>query len=69
MYAHRYGSEIRGKDASDTKLLPALVDATAANFKPREVSADNTSRHPVLSVRLKPPAQDRWSGQSSAEAR
>jgi transposase len=32
--------EIRDKDASDTKLLPALVDATAANFKVREVSAD-----------------------------
>ena len=24
--------EIRDKDASDTKLLPALVDATAKNF-------------------------------------
>lgn len=32
--------EIRDKNASDTKLLPALVDATAANFKLREVSAD-----------------------------
>jgi transposase len=32
--------EIRDKDASDTKLLPALVDATAENFKVREVSAD-----------------------------
>ena len=32
--------EIRDKDASDTKLLPALVDATAANFRVREVSAD-----------------------------
>ena len=32
--------EIRDKDASDTKLLPALVDATAKNFKLREVSAD-----------------------------
>jgi transposase len=32
--------EIRDKDASDTKFLPALVDATAANFKVREVSAD-----------------------------
>src|ERR1043166_148393 len=32
--------EIRDKDASDTKLLPALVDATAANFQVREVSAD-----------------------------
>jgi hypothetical protein len=29
--------EIRGKDASDTKLLPALVDATAANFKLRSL--------------------------------
>ena len=32
--------EIRDKDASDTKLLPALVDATAQNFQLREVSAD-----------------------------
>jgi transposase len=32
--------EIHGKDASDTKLLPALVDATAENFRLREVSAD-----------------------------
>jgi transposase len=32
--------EIRDKDASDTKLLPALVDATAENFEMREVSAD-----------------------------
>ena len=32
--------EIRDKDASDTKLLPALVDATAQNFKLNEVSAD-----------------------------
>ncbi len=32
--------EIRDKDASDTKLLPHLVDATAANFQMREVSAD-----------------------------
>jgi hypothetical protein len=32
--------EIRDKDASDTKLLPALVDATAENFTLREVSAD-----------------------------
>jgi transposase len=32
--------EIKGKDASDTKLLPALVDATAENFKLNEVSAD-----------------------------
>jgi hypothetical protein len=32
--------EIRDKDASDTKLLPALVDATAQNFRLREVSAD-----------------------------
>ena len=32
--------EIRDKDASDTKLLPALVDATAANFKFHEISAD-----------------------------
>ena len=28
--------EIRDKDTSDTKLLPALVDATAANFKLRK---------------------------------
>ncbi len=32
--------EIRDKDASDTKLLPDLVDATAKNFKLNEVSAD-----------------------------
>ncbi len=32
--------EIRDKDASDTKLLPALVDATARNFRVVEVSAD-----------------------------
>ena len=32
--------EIRDKDASDTKLLPALVDATAKNFRLNEVSAD-----------------------------
>jgi transposase len=32
--------EIRDKDASDTKLLPALVDATAKNFALSEVSAD-----------------------------
>ena len=32
--------EIRDKDASDTKLLPDLVDATAQNFKLREVSGD-----------------------------
>jgi len=32
--------EIKDKDASDTKLLPALVDATAENFTLREVSAD-----------------------------
>jgi len=32
--------EIRDKDASDTKLLPALVDATAQNFNVKEVSAD-----------------------------
>lgn len=32
--------EIRDKDASDTKLLPALVDATAENFRLDEVSAD-----------------------------
>lgn len=32
--------EIKDKDASDTKLLPALVDATAENFKLNEVSAD-----------------------------
>jgi len=32
--------EIRDKDASDTKLLPDLVNATAENFKLREVSAD-----------------------------
>ncbi len=32
--------EIKDKDASDTKLLPALVDHTAENFTLREVSAD-----------------------------
>src|SRR5258705_3165537 len=32
--------EIKDKDASDTKLLPALVDATAENFQLNEVSAD-----------------------------
>jgi transposase len=32
--------EIKDKDASDTKLLPALVDATAQNFTLNEVSAD-----------------------------
>lgn len=32
--------EIKDKDASDTKLLPALVDATAKNFTLSEVSAD-----------------------------
>lgn len=31
---------IKDRDASDTKLLPALVDATALNFKLNEVSAD-----------------------------
>jgi len=33
-------AEIRDKDASDTKLLPDLVDATARNFRLNEVSAD-----------------------------
>jgi transposase len=32
--------EIRDRDASDTKLLPALVDTTAKNFKMNEVLAD-----------------------------
>src|ERR1041385_4779120 len=32
--------EIRDKDASDTKLLPDLVNATSRNFKLNEVSAD-----------------------------
>jgi transposase len=32
--------EIRDKDASDTKLLPDLIDATAENFRLNEVSAD-----------------------------
>jgi hypothetical protein len=32
--------EIRDKDASDTKLLPNLVDTTAKNFAISEVSAD-----------------------------
>ncbi len=32
--------EIKDKDASDTKLPPALVDATAKNFTLSEVSAD-----------------------------
>jgi transposase len=33
----RFGPRLKG---AITKLLPALVDATAANFKMREVSAD-----------------------------
>ena len=32
--------EIRDKDASDTKLMPDLVNATAKNFQLREVSGD-----------------------------
>ncbi len=32
--------EIRDKDASDTKLLPPMVDATAKNFRLNEISAD-----------------------------
>jgi transposase len=32
--------EIKDKDASDTKLLPNLVNATARNFRLNEVSAD-----------------------------
>jgi transposase len=32
--------EIKDKNASDTKLLPSLVDATAENFTLNEVSAD-----------------------------
>jgi len=32
--------EIRDKDASDTKLLPSLMDKTAKNFEVREVLAD-----------------------------
>jgi transposase len=32
--------EIHGRDASDARQLPALVDATAKNFQLREVSAD-----------------------------
>ncbi len=32
--------EIRDKDASDTKLLPNLVNTTAQNFRLREVSGD-----------------------------
>jgi transposase len=32
--------EIRGKDAGDSPLLPALVNATAQNFTVKEVSAD-----------------------------
>jgi transposase len=32
--------EIRDKDASDTKLLPDLVDTTAKNFTITEISAD-----------------------------
>ena len=31
---------IRDKNASDTKLLPALVDTTAKNFTVSEISAD-----------------------------
>jgi hypothetical protein len=33
-------AEIREKDANDTRLLPALVDATAMNFEISEVLAD-----------------------------
>ena len=32
--------EIKGKNAADTKMLPALVDVTAKNFRLAEVSAD-----------------------------
>jgi Transposase DDE domain len=32
--------EIHDKGASDTKLLPVLVEATAQNFRLKEVSAD-----------------------------
>ena len=32
--------EIHGRDASDTKILPSLVETTAKNFKMEEVSAD-----------------------------
>ena len=32
--------EIHDRDASDTKLLPPLVETTAKNFKINEVSAD-----------------------------
>jgi hypothetical protein len=35
-----YMSEIRDRAASDTKLLPALLDTTARNSAMREVSAD-----------------------------
>ena len=35
--------EIREKDASDTKLLPDLVNTTGAHFNMREVSAGNYS--------------------------
>ena len=44
--------EIREKDASDTKLLPDLVNATAAHFDMREVSADkgysSVNNHEVI---------------------
>jgi hypothetical protein len=46
--------EIKDKDASDTKLLPALVDATAKNFQLNEVSADKGYRRarPFCKLRL-----------------
>jgi transposase len=44
--------EIREKDASDTKLLPKLVNATAAHFDMREVLADkgysSVNNHEVI---------------------
>src|SRR5882724_4360211 len=44
--------EIREKDASDTKLLPNLVNTTAARFDMREVSADkgysSVNNHEVI---------------------
>ena len=44
--------EIREKDASDTKLLPDLVNVTAAHFDMREVSADtgysSVNNHEVI---------------------
>ena len=46
--------EIREKDASDTKLLPDLVNTTAAHFDMREVSADKGYLASITSVIAEP---------------